>query len=153
MRIDKFLEKISQDERVDKIEYDKRTGYKLILKKGYGVLNKSYRSQWVENNYFDYQEIYIKDWARESSQSEIEWFLSKVVAYNEQELVLENKKSKLEALNKFLTSTVKEISRIEYEIKAANERKQIFEKRREKLTELAKGIEKEVEACGTTEQL
>lgn len=151
MRIDKFLEKISQDERVEKIEHNKKTGYKLILKDGYGVLNTSYRSQWVENNYFDYQETNIKDWTRESSQSEIEWFLSKVVAYNEQELVLKNKKSKLEALNKFLTSTVKEISRIEYEIKAANERKQNFEKRREKLTELAKGIEKEVETCGTTE--
>lgn len=41
MKIEKFLEKISQDERVEKIEYEKRLGYTLCLKKGYGVLRNS----------------------------------------------------------------------------------------------------------------
>lgn len=47
MKIEKFLEKISQDERVDKIRHDKKMGYELILKDGYCVLNTTYRSQWI----------------------------------------------------------------------------------------------------------
>lgn len=147
MRIDKFLEEISQDERVDEITHDKKMGYKLILKEGYGVLNTSYRSQWIEGDYFDYPETCAKCWAREGSQSDIECFLSKVVSYNEQELKLKNKKTKLEALNKMLEKTTKGISRIENEIKYKIELKEKAEKDKNKVLEAIKQLEKEVEDC------
>ncbi len=147
MKIEIFIEKISQDERVDEIRHDKKTGYELILKDGYCVLNTSYRSQWIGSDCFDYLETYAKCWTKESSQSDIEWFLSKVVSYNEQELKLKNKKSKLEALNKVLEKTTKGISRIENEIKYKIELKEKAEKDKNKVLEVIKQLEKEVEDC------
>lgn len=153
MKIEKFLEKILQDERVEKIEYEKRLGYTLYLKKGYGVLRNSTSTHWFGYDYVDFPCIKIEDWVRESSQSDIEWFLTKVEKYNVEDLEIKNKKSELQSMKKFLETTKRMIRSSEIDIQNSIKIKESYENRKSSIENAIKEFEKEVEAYGTAEQL
>lgn len=143
MKREKFLEKISQDERVEKIEYSKRLGYIVEIKKGYGVLNTSSRTEWIKDTYYDYCETSILEVARESSQADVEWFLSKVEKINEEDLIKKNKEQKLIGMKRLYDYTQRQIYRTENEIKSLSEYKSKLEKRKNKLDEVVKKFKEE----------
>lgn len=153
MRIDKFLEKISQDERVEKVEHEKRQGYIVKLKKGYGILNNSTNTRFVGNGYIDFSCVKIQSWIHETSQDNVEWFLTKVEKYNEELIATKNKKSELISLKRFFENTKSAIRRVENEIQNKIKTKESYNKQKSEIETVIKELEKEVEVYGTAEQL
>lgn len=98
MKREKFLEKISQDERVEKIEYEKGWGYSLHLKNGFGEIIKSSSTMHFGHNYKDFTCLKIFNWLRASSQAEIE--ISRINA----------RKNNLEELKIKIDEKIKEIN-------------------------------------------
>lgn len=145
MKIEKFLEKISQDERVEKIEYDKRQGYIVKLNKGYGILSNSTNTHFIGNGYVDFGCVKIQCWIKETSQGNIEWFLTKVEKYDEELITVKNKKSELVSLKRFLENTKSYISRIENEIQNKIKLKESYNKQKSEIENIIKQLEKEVE--------
>lgn len=151
MKIEKFLEKISQDERVEKIEHDKRQGYLVKLKKGYGILSNSTSTRFIGNGYIDFGCIKIQYWIHETSQDNVECFLTKVEKYDEELITTKNKKSELISLKRFFENIKSDIRRVENEIQNKIETKESYNKQKLKIENIIKELEKEVEAYGTTE--
>lgn len=93
MKIEKFLEKIAQDERVEKITYEKGWGYRVALKDGYGILNETKSNVFIENmTYFSCKENKINSYIRSNTQDGLMCNLDKVVKYDLEQIEKNNKK-------------------------------------------------------------
>lgn len=147
MKIEKFLEKISQDERVEKVDYIKNRGYSVMTKNEYGVIREYDEYLSMCDRFVGYANLKrVVRYFDSGSQSGIEYFLENVGPVNEQEIKNENNKVVLGYFEKATKEIQNEIERTERRITDLKTIKLKHEKEVEKL-------KKEVEAYGTTEQL
>lgn len=87
MKIEKFLYKISQDERMKKITYEKCWGYSLILKEGYGVIKKVQRGYYFNNIHCGYGfKTTVETFYQKTTQSRILNWLKEVEKVNLEEI-------------------------------------------------------------------
>lgn len=154
MRIDKFLEKISQDERVENITYEKGWGYRVVLKDGYGILKEERKNEFLGNmTYFKYEKIEIDKYIRSNTQDKVLHQLDKAVKYDLKEIEKTNKKRQLEELTKYVVAVEQNVRFADYDIQRAEEKKKSLERTLDSAIKFKEKLEKEVEVYGTTEQL
>lgn len=154
MKIEKFLEKIAQDERVEKITYEKGWGYRISLKEGYGILNETKSNVFVGNmTYFSCKENQINSYIRSNTQNGLMCNLDKVVKYDLEQIEKTNKKNQLEALKDYVIAVEQNVRFANYDIQRAEEKKKSLERTLDSAIKFKEKLEKEVEAYGTTEQL
>lgn len=147
MKIEKFLEKIAQDERVEKVDYIKNRGYSVMIKNGCGVIREYDEYLSMCDRFVGYAKLKrVVRYFDSGSQSGIKYFLEKVGPVNEREIKNENNKVVLECFKKATKEIQNEIERADKIITDLKTVKLKHEKEVEKL-------EKKVEAYGTTEQL
>lgn len=154
MKIEKFLEKIAQDERVEKITYEKGWGYRVALKDGYGILNETKSNVFIENmTYFSCKENKINSYIRSNTQDGLMCNLDKVVKYDLDQIEKNNKKNQLAALKDYVIAVEQNVRFANYDIQRAEEKKKSLERTLDSANKFKEKLEKEVEAYGTTEQL
>lgn len=154
MKIEKFLEKVSQDERVEKITYEKGWGYRISLKEGYGILNETKSNVFVGNmTYFSCKENQINSYIRSNTQNGLMRNLDKVVKYDLEQIEKTNKKNQLEALKDYVIAVEQNVRFANYDIQRAEEKKKSLERTLDSAIKFKEKLEKEVEAYGTAEQL
>lgn len=154
MKTEKFLEKIAQDERVEKITYEKGWGYRISLKEGYGILNETKSNVFVGNmTYFSCKENQINSYIRSNTQNGLMCNLDKVVKYDLEQIEKTNKKNQLEALKDYVIAVEQNVRFANYDIQRAEEKKKSLERTLDSAIKFKEKLEKEVEAYGTTEQL
>lgn len=123
MKIEKFLEKIAQDERVEKITYEKGWGYRISLKEGYGILNETKSNVFVGNmTYFSCKENQINSYIRSNTQNGLMCNLDKVVKYDLEQIEKTNKKNQLEALKDYVIAVEQNVRFANYDIQRAEEK-------------------------------
>lgn len=154
MKIEKFLEKISQDDRVENITYEKGWGYRISLKEGYGILNETKSNVFVGNmTYFSCKENQINSYIRSNTQNGLMCNLDKVVKYDLEQIEKTNKKNQLEALKDYVIAVEQNVRFANYDIQRAEEKKKSLERTLDSAIKFKEKLEKEVEAYGATEQL
>lgn len=154
MKIEKFLEKISQDERVESITYEKRWGYIVVLKDGYGIINETKENVYIGNmTYFSCKANKINSYIRSNTQDSLMRYLDKIVKYDSEQIEFQNKKYKLEALKDYVIAVEQNVRFANYDIQRAEEKKKSLERTLDSAINFKEKLEKEVEAYGTTEQL
>lgn len=117
MKIEKFLEKISQDERVKKITYEKGWGYSLNLKEGYGVVKKVQRGYYFNNIHCGYGlETTVETFYQKTTQSRVLNWLEKVEKVNLEEIDKLNNKDYLNVIRAKLNQIELDIEIKEEEI-------------------------------------
>lgn len=118
MKKEKFLEKISQDERVESVNYDKhRRYYYVTVKKEYGRIKKYDKYLSMCDRFVGYAELKgIERYFDSGSQSGIEFFLENVEMVNEKEIKNENNKIVLGYFEKAVHGIQNEIERTERRI-------------------------------------
>lgn len=154
MKIEKFLEKILQDERVEKITYEKGWGYRVALKDGYGIINETKENVYIGNMaYFSCKANKINSYIRSNTQDSLMRYLDKIVKYDSEQIEFQNKKYKLEALKDYVIAVEQNVRFANYDIQRAEEKKKSLERTLDSAINFKEKLEKEVEAYGTTEQL
>lgn len=154
MKIEKFLEKIAQDERVEKITYEKGWGYRVALKDGYGIINETKENVYIGNmTYFSCKANKINSYIRSNTQDSLMRYLDKIVKYDSEQIEFQNKKYKLEALKDYVIAVEQNVRFANYDIQRAEEKKKSLERTLDSAINFKEKLEKEVEAYGTTEQL
>lgn len=137
MRKELFINKIQSDERVEKCGYDNRFGYGVELKEGYGVIEKTRKSYYMNNYHCGYsEEIIVRSSNQFTKQSLVESWLMKVEKINLEEIKKENKKCELKVFSE-------ELHRIDIEIKIAEEKITKLKRIRKDLREKIKKYEVE----------
>lgn len=117
MKIEKFLEKISQDERVEKIYYDNRFGYNLKLKEGYGVVKKVQEGYYFNNIHCGYGlKTTVETFYQKTTQSRVLNWLEKVEKVNLEEIDKLNNKDYLNVIRAKLNQIELDIEIKEEEI-------------------------------------
>lgn len=117
MKIEKFLEKISQDERVEKIYYDNRFGYNLKLKEGYGVVKKVQKGYYFNNIHCGYGlKTTVETFYQKTTQSRVLNWLEKVEKVNLEEIDKLNNKDYLNVIRAKLNQIELDIEIKEEEI-------------------------------------
>lgn len=146
MKIENFLEKISQDERVDKITYEKGWGYRVVLKDGYGIINETKSNVFLGNMvYFSYKEIKINSYIRSNTQDSLMHNLDKVTKYDLEQIEKLNKKNQLEALKDYVVAIEQNVIFATCDIQRAEEKKKSLERTLDSAINLKEKLEKEVE--------
>lgn len=130
MEIEKFLEKISQDERVEKITYSKERGYFLTFNKGYGILKKEVQSVWC-NNFCVGSFLKNKTISFEikSNQNQIKRLLERAEKLNENELEKENEINRMECLKS-------EYNGLKYELNCLKNKEKKLKERIESISKM-----------------
>ena len=123
MEIEKFLEKISQDERVEEITYSKERGYFLTFNKGYGILEPEIQSVWCNNFCVgSFLKNRIISFKIKSNQNQIKRLLERAEKLNENELEKENEINRMELLKAAYNGLKYELNNLRNKEKKLKER-------------------------------
>lgn len=146
MKIEKFLEKISQDERVDKITYEKGWGYTVVTKDGYGIINETQENVYVvKHDYFSCKKLKIHNHIRTKKQEEMMFMLNKIVKCDEKVIEKANKKFQFIAAKDYILSLEQNIRFANYDIQKAENKKKSLEISLDSTIQIKEKLEKEVE--------
>lgn len=130
MKIEKFLEKISQDEKVEKITYSKERGYFLTFNKGYGILEKENQSVFCNNFCVgSFLKNKIVTFDIKTNQYQIKQLLERAEKLNKNELEKENEINRMECLKA-------ERNGLKYELNDLKNREKKLKERIESLSKM-----------------
>lgn len=153
MKIEKFLEKISQDERVESITYDKRWGYRVVLKDCYGILEEERKNLFIKNNaYINCTQASVRTCLRSNTQQGIRYYLNQVANYSKEWIENLNKTYTIKGLERYIDGVKRTLEMTSSEIQAAKQKKNNLEDSLKLAQEFQKEL-KEDDNDGTAEQL
>lgn len=154
MRIDKFLEKVHQDERVDSVSYEKGWGYRISTKDGYGILENVEVNNYIDNHTcVNCRKVKVTNYIRSNTQGGLLAYLDKVEKYDKEKIEEINNKYMIEDLEKYIQRVEQTLRMTSREIQAAEKKKVSLQNSINAAKELKNKIKKEDDNDGTAEQL
>lgn len=146
MKIEKFLEKISQDERVESVRYEKGYGYRVALKDGYGILEEERKNIFIKNNvYINCTQASVRTYLRSSTQQGIKYCLNQVANYSKEWIENLNKTYTIKGLERYIDGVKRTLEITSSEIQVAKQKKKNLENSLHLAEEFGQELKKEVE--------
>lgn len=146
MKIEKFLEKISQDERVESVRYEKGYGYRVALKDGYGILEEERKNIFIKNNvYINCTQASVRTYLRSRTQQGIKYCLNQVANYSKEWIENLNKTYTIKGLERYIDGVKRTLEITSSEIQAAKQKKKNLENSLHLAEEFGQELKQEVE--------